>query len=52
VFSDALDDPVREGAALERDLRAALDGAGGMAVQYQMNMGADGGPRGVDATLR
>jgi diguanylate cyclase (GGDEF)-like protein len=52
VFSDTLDDPVREGAALERDLRAALDGAGGLAVQYQMKMGADGAPRGVDATLR
>ena len=45
VFSDALDDPVRDPAGLAGDLQAALDGSGGVVVRYEMHMGADGEPR-------
>jgi len=51
-FSDELDRSVQEKAVLEADLRAALNGAAGLAVHYQVKVDARGAPCGVEALLR
>ena len=51
-FSDELDLHVQEKGALEADLRAALDGAPGLSVHYQMKVDASDAPCGVEALLR
>ena len=52
VFSEDLDRKVQETAALEVDLRAALAGAGGLALHYQLKFDPAGAPRAVEALLR
>ncbi len=52
VFTADLDREVQKRAALETDLRAALDGAGGLALHYQVKTTPDGVVRGVEALLR
>ncbi len=52
VFCEDLDRKVQEKAELEAELRAALNGAGGLALHYQLKFDASGTPRGVEALLR
>jgi diguanylate cyclase (GGDEF)-like protein len=52
VFTPDLDEEVQKRTALESDLRAALQGAGGLALHYQVKTTPDGVPRGVEALLR
>ncbi len=52
VFCDELGSAVHERAELEGDLRAALDGAGGLTLQYQIKVGTDGSVEGVEALVR
>jgi diguanylate cyclase (GGDEF)-like protein len=52
VFTPDLDREVQKRAALESDLRAALSGAGGLALHYQVKTSREGVVRGVEALLR
>ena len=52
VFTPDLDRQVQKRAALEADLRAAVNGGGGLALHYQVKMTAAGMVRGVEALLR
>ncbi len=52
VFSEELDRACQDRAGLELDLRAALAGAGGLSLHYQLKIGRDGRARGVEALVR
>ena len=52
VFSGELDNAVRERAALEADLRVAVEGANGLSLHYQPKFDRDGALLGVEALLR
>ncbi len=52
VFSNELDGQVQQKAELEADLRAALDGAGGLFLHYQLKLDRAGAVRGVEALVR
>ena len=51
-FSHELDGQVQQKAELETDLRAALDGAGGLLLHYQLKLDRGGAVRGVEALVR
>jgi diguanylate cyclase (GGDEF)-like protein len=52
LFTDELDSQVRQRAQIENDLRAALNGAGGLTLNYQLKLDRSGTPRGVEALAR
>jgi diguanylate cyclase (GGDEF)-like protein len=52
VFSPDLDTEVQQRAVLEADLRAALNGAGGLSLHYQVKTTRDGVVHGVEALMR
>ena len=52
MFSNELDEQVQQKGELEADLRAALDGAGGLLLHYQLKLDRGGAVRGVEALVR
>ena len=52
VFGRELDMQIQEKAALEADLRAALNGTAGLSVNYQLKVDRQGVTSGVEALLR
>jgi diguanylate cyclase (GGDEF)-like protein len=52
IYDDALDQSTRDKAAMEADLRGALEAQGQLQLHYQPKVDADGVIRGVEALVR
>ncbi len=52
LFDDGLDASLRDETRLAAELAAALDGAGGLVLHYQLKFSRDGQPTGVEALVR
>lgn len=52
VFSEELDLAIQDRAELEAELRAALDGVGGLSLHYQIKVDRSGRARSVEALVR
>ncbi len=52
LFDESLDASLRDDTRLAAELAAALDGAGGLMLHYQLKFDRDGRPTGVEALVR